>query len=209
MNHKQYFIRCLTIFLVMLIVAGCTATEADLSATVAPQACPTSEPQSCPTAIAQTCSTAEPQSCPTPAVQEVPMRSSFRGQVLGKANAIITFEPGDKCSLKALIPVGKVDGLLIEVVANDNAYQDYIVWIYYLDPGKTLEDLKTQDTSPYIPASFIHIMGAVLATPMSRTTYASQITIDADQGPIYFTCQIYGPGPRKMIDHLGPLEIRQ
>jgi hypothetical protein len=201
MNHKKHTLLVIIFILAMLVVSGCAPPQAT--------PCPTSEPQSCPTAIAQTCPTAEPQSCPTAAAQAVPGRSGFRGQVAVETNAVITFDPGDKCSMRVLNQVIKEDGLLIEVVANDNAYQDYIVWIHYLDPGKTLEDLKTQATDPITPPSFLHILGAVLASPMSRTTYAGQITIDAEQGPIYFTCQVYGPGPRKNIDQLGPLEIKQ
>ncbi len=185
MNHKKSASLAIAFVMAMLVVSGCAP----------PQAAP--------------CPTSESQSCPTTTAQAVPRRSGFRVQVASMVNAVITFEPGDKCSMQALNQVVKEDGLLIEVVADDNAYQDYIVWIHYLDPGKTLEDLKTQATDPIKPPSFLHIIGAVLATPMSRTTYAGQITIDADQGPIYFTCQVYGPGPRKMIDHLGPLEIRE
>ena len=201
MNQKRRAALVIVLVLAIVAVSGCAPPQAT--------PCPTSEPQSCSTAIVQTCPTAEPQSCPTAAAQAVPGRSGFRAQIASMVNAVITFEPGDKCSMRALNQVIKEDGLLIEVVANDNAYQDYIVWIHYLDPGKTLEDLKTQATDPITPPSFLHILGAVLASPMSRTTYAGQITIDADQGPIFFTCQVYGPGPRKNIDHLGPLEIKQ
>lgn len=209
MNHKQFLVRGITFILVVLVVAGCTATKADVSATVAPQTCPTAEIKSCPTAIAQACPTAESHSCPTAAAQVMPERSGFRKLASATANAIITFEPGDKCSMRVLKTVVIDADLRIELEINDNAYQDYIVWIYYLDPGMTLDDLKTQDTDPITPAPFIHIAGAMLATPMSRTLYVGKVTINPAQGPFYFTCQVDGPGPRKMIDHLGPLEIRQ
>jgi len=97
-------------------------------------------------------------------------------------------------------------GLAIDVVAKDHGYQNYIVFISYLDPGKTLDDLK-KTTDPINPPSWLHLMGAVLATPMSRTAYMDSETIDAARGPIYFTCQVEGPVARKFIDQLGPLEF--
>ncbi len=208
MNHKHYFFRSVILLLVMLIVGGCAATEADVSATLAPQTCPTAEPLSCPSVATQVCPTNGPQSCPNAAIQAVPARSSFQSTVASMVNATITFEAGDKCSIQIYNPVQKANGLKFEVVVNDNTYQDYIVWFYYVDAGKTLEDLKTQDPGPFTPAPFIHLLGAQLATPMSRTFYASPpLASDANQGPIFFTCQVDGPVPRKQIDHLGPLEV--
>lgn len=185
MNHKWSITVGIAFVLLMLVGSGCAT-----SPTVTP------------------CPTAEALSCPTPgAAQTVPDRSGFRSQAAGEANAIITFEAGDNCSMIVHNSISKNEGLMIEVVADDNAYKDYIVWIHYLDPGKTIEDLQ-KSTDPITPPDFLHIIGAVIGTPMSRTTYFSQIAIDVEQGPIYFTCQVYGP-PRKMIGHLGPLELTE
>ena len=186
MNYKYLFARSITVVLAVLVIAGCAASAAP---TTAP--CPTSAPQSCPTAAAQT----------------MPEISGFRWSVAGSANAIITFGPGDKCSMQVVNQVKEGEGLALDVVANDHAYQNYIVFISYLDSGKTLEDLKNY-TDPINPPSWLHIMGAVLATPMSRTAYMDAETIDAARGPIYFTCQVEGPVARKFIDQLGPLEIK-
>jgi len=137
----------------------------------------------------------------------MPMMSGFRWEIADASDAIITFEAGDKCTLQVVNPVNEGSTLLIDVVANDDTYMDYIVWIEYLDPGKTLEDMKLL-TDPINPPAWLHIVGAILTTPMSRAAYGgSQVMIDKAQGPIYFTCQADGPVPRKFIDHVGPLTI--
>lgn len=95
---------------------------------------------------------------------------------------------------------------MIDVVAHDNAYLNYIVWIAYLDPGKTIDDLKKQ-TDPINPPSYMHFIGAVLATPMSRTSFVDMHEIDPSKGPLYFTCQVEGPVTRKFVGQLGPLKV--
>lgn len=187
MNHRKIIARGITLILVMIMLAGCTA----------PAAAPT----------AATCPTSASQSCPTAAAQAMPEISGFRWSMAGLANAIITFEPGDKCSMQVVSQVKEGEGLVVDLVAKDHAYQNYIVWISYLDPGTTLEDMKNY-TDPINPPSWLNIIGAVMATPMSRAFYADMETIDAARGPIYFTCQVEGPVARKFIDQLGPLEIK-
>jgi hypothetical protein len=181
MNHKKQTSLVIIFVLAMLVVSGCAPPQAT--------PCPTREPQSCPTASAQT----------------LPKMSGWRSLIDGIANAIVTFEPGDKCSMKIISSVTTV--LRFDVVANDNAYQNYVVWLQTLDPGKTLEDLK-QLTDPINPPSWLHIKGVVVTTPLSRAYYADVEKFDATQGPIYLTCQVEGPGARKFIDHLGPLEVK-
>lgn len=187
MNHRKIIARGITLILVMIMLAGCAA----------PAVVPTTAP----------CPTSAPQSCPTAAAQAMPEISGWRWAVAAEDNAIITFGPGDTCSMKVVNQVFEGEGLAIDVVANDHAYQNYIVWIVTLDPGKTLEDLK-KTTDPITPPSWLHLIGAVLATPMSRATYLDSETIDAARGPIYFTCQVEGPVARKFIDQLGPLEVK-
>lgn len=181
MNHKMSF-TC-GILLVMAVILAACAT---------PQATP--------------CPTSEPQTCPTTAAAAMPEMTGWRWKMAKEANAIITFEPGDKCSMQFVRKVVGGGQLAVDVVANDNAYQNYVVWILTLDPGKTLDDMK-KITNPLGPPTWAHIKAAVLASPMSRAFYADAETIEAAEGPIYFTCQVEGPVNRKFIDHLGPLEF--
>ncbi len=182
MNRKT-ILTCLVLGLLVIITTAC--------ATPQPTPCPTSQPQSCPTA----------------ASLAMPEISGFRWAYAGESNAIITFGAGDKCTVQLIRPVVKEDDLRFDVVANDSTYQDYIVWVSYLDPGKTLDDLKSY-TDPTIPPTWLHVIGGVLTTPMSRAESRSQLAIDSTQGPLYFICQVNGPVARKTIDYLGPLEWR-
>ncbi len=161
----------------------------------------------CTTPQATSCPTSQPQSCPTAAVQAMPEISGFRFAYAGESNAIITFTAGDKCTLQVVRPVEKENDLRFDVVANDNTYQDYMVWVAYLDPGKTLDDLNSY-TDPSGPPTWLHVIGGVLTTPLSRAESRSQLAIDSTQGPLYFICQVNGPVARKTIEYLGPLKWR-
>ncbi len=180
MNRKTILTRVILLIL-MVITTACA------------------KPQSTP------CPTSQPQSCPTAASLAMPEISGFRWAYSGESNAIITFEAGDKCTLQVVRPVSKEDDLRFDVVANDNTYQDYIVWVSYMDPGKTLDDLNNW-SDPVIPPSWLHVFGGVLTTQMSRALSRSALAIDSSQGPLYFVCQVNGPVARKTIDYLGPLE---
>ena len=190
MNNKKLLAQITSIFLVTLILTGCAASGADLGVAVAPQTCPTSAPQFCPTAAA-------------PAM---PGTSVFQWELAGAANAIITFQPGDKCTMQVNSPLKDGQGLIVEVVVKDNTYQDYLVWLATVDPGTTLEDLQSY-TDAINPPGWMNLFGGISATPMSRMVYVDTETISAAQGPIYFTCQADGPATRKFIGHLGPLEF--
>ena len=190
MNNKKLLAQITSIFLVTLILTGCAATEADLGVAVAPQTCPTSAPLFCPTAAA-------------PAM---PGTSVFQWELAGAANAVITFQPGDKCTMQVNSPLKDGQGLIVEVVVKDNTYQDYLVWLATVDPGTTLEDLQSY-TDAINPPGWMNLFGGISATPMSRMVYVDTETISAAQGPIYFTCQVDGPGARKFIGHVGPLEF--
>ena len=190
MNNKKLLTRIIIIFQVMLTVSGCSASGADLGVAVAPQTCPTSASLFCPTAAA-------------PAMPET---SVFQWELAGAANAVITFQPGDKCTMQVNSPLKDGQGIIVEVVVKDNTYQDYLVWVETLDPGKTLEDLQSY-TDAINPPGWMNLFGGISATPMSRMVYLDPETISAAQGPIYFTCQADGPGARKSIGHVGPLEF--
>jgi hypothetical protein len=205
MNHRQFFTKGMMLILALL-VAACTAPKATPASTSEPQSLLASDPSACPTCAPQACQTSASQTCPTEAAQAMPEISSFRWTMASMAHAIITFEPGDKCSMKVNKMLTDGEGLMIDVVVNDNTYQDYSVWIVYVDPGKSLNDLKKL-TDPITPPDWVHIIGAVMSTPMSRTYYVDTEITPSAQGPIYFTCQADGRVARKFIDHVGPLKF--
>jgi len=180
------------IFLIgMLLVTSCSAPQEVFNPTSAGSSCPTSAPVY----------------CPTPAAQAMPEITFWRTSLAGMAHAILTFDKNDKASYQRTgVPLNGNGELFIDVVAKDNAYLNYVVWIVTLDPGKTIDDLKNW-TNPITPATWINIIGAVVTTPMSRALYVDAETINADEGPIYFVLQVEGPGARKFIDHFGPLEF--
>jgi len=179
------------IFLIgMLMVTSCGAPQEVYN--------PSSQASSCPTSATQF--------CPTPAAQAMPEMTNWRITVAHRAGAIITFDQNDKASIQTVATFTGNSGLGIDVVANDNAYLNYIVWIETLDPGKSIDDLKKL-TNPVTPPAWAHIIGVVITTPMSRALYVGTTPIKPDNGPIYFTLQVEGPGARKFIDHLGPLEF--
>jgi len=159
-----------------------------------------------PSSQASSCPTSATLFCPTPAAQAMPEITFWRTSLAGMAHAIITFDKNDKVSMQTGAIFNRNRELMIDVVAKDNAYLNYVVWIVTLDPDKTIEDLK-KVTNPITPPTWVNIIGAVVTTPMSRAFYADKTPIKPDNGPIYFTLQVEGPGPRKIVDHLGPLEF--
>ncbi len=190
MNHKLNLTPVVLLIVVVLVVTACSAPQEVSNPTSAALACPTSAAQY----------------CPTPAAQAMPEINNWRLVVARNAQAIITFDNNDNASMQLGATFTENGGLAIDVVANDNAYLNYVVWIVTLDSGKTIDDLKKW-TNPVTPAAWIHIIGAVVTTPMSRALYADLTPIKADNGPIYFVLQVEGPGARKFIDHFGPLEF--
>ena len=200
MNHKQILTRGIALILVMLVVAACTAPSA------AP--CPTIAPQSCPTNASQSCPTNAPQSSPTAAMQAVPEMNAWRwGFTGGSANVIITFEPGDKCSMDIIQPITGSDWntLNYEIVVNDQTYQNYLVDSFTVDPGITLEEMEASPGPPAPPPPWMHLKEVTFVNPMSRTLQAAAITIT--EGPFYFVCNVQGPDDLKIIKILGPLEV--
>jgi hypothetical protein len=207
MNHKLILTRVIALIVVMLVVAGCTAPKAE--------ACPTTSPQSCPTTEAQSCPTSAPLSCPTTAAQAVPEMSAWRLGFTGNIpiNVIITFEPGDKCSMEVINPVGFSyfnplwNQLSYDIVVNDQTYQNYVVWVYSADPGTTQAemDAPTPDPSLGEPPSWMNIIAGDVIYPMTRTFHTS--AIDITEGPLYFSCLAQGPDKIKIIGDLGPLNV--
>jgi hypothetical protein len=203
MNHNKFVIRTIALILVTVVVAGCA------SPTATP--CPTAVPQQCPTAAMQECPTAAVQSCPTAAAQAMPEVNAWRSGYI-PANVIITFDPGDKCSMKVIHPITGSDWntswnqLTYNIVVNDQTYQNYVMWIETLDPGKTLADLEAiPPTSTNTPPYYVHLLQADIVNPGSRTFHYGPV--DNTEGPLYFTCMVQGPGGLRIISQLGPLEM--
>ena len=84
------------------------------------------------------CPTAEPKSCPTAASQTGSAINNWRWQ-FSSAAKVITYEPGDKCSKEIINPITD-PGMNYAIVVNDQTYQNYVVSMFTLDPGKTLKD---------------------------------------------------------------------
>lgn len=193
MNYKQFVTRGIVLALVLLLSA-CTSPKTTSDST--------SDLQSCPTA--------EPQSCPTAAVQAIPEMNAWRlGWTRDAANVIITFEPGDKCSMDIIHPITGNDWntLNYEIVVNDQTYQNYLVDAFTVDPGMTPEDILNAPppVSSSIPPSYVHLKEVTFINPMSRTLQAAEITIT--EGSFYFICSVQDPGDLRIIASLGPLEV--
>ncbi len=209
MNHKLIMTRAIAFIVVMLVVTGCATPQVEPSPTNAPQSCPTNAPQSCPNSEPQSCPTTASLSCPTAAAQALPEMNAWRWVwTRDSTNVIITFEPGDKCSMEVTNPITGYDWntLTYEIVVNDQTYQNYLVDAFTVDPGKTPGDiLNTPPVSSSIPPSYVHLKEVTFLNPMSRTLQAAEITMS--EGPFYFVCSVQGPDALRIIETLGPLEV--
>lgn len=199
MNHKLILTRGIALIMVMLVVTGCAT----------PQAAP------CPTAIPQSCPTIASQSCPTAAAQALPETNAWRWGYTGgiPLNVVITFDPGDKCSMEVVNPLAGSyfnslwNQLSYDIVVNDQTYQNYIVFVYSADPGTTQAEMDAPGPDPSLgePPSWMNIITGDVIYPMTRTFHTS--AIDITEGPLYFTCLAQGPDKLKVIGDLGPLEV--
>lgn len=138
----------------------------------------------------------------------VPEMNTWRsGYNTSYTNARITFKPGDKCGLEQLRPTANNE-LFLEVVVNDQKYENYSVVAESLVEGKTVKDLQDytqKNPESIIPPYFVNLEAAQIVSPMSRTlAYAHLPT-----GSIYFTCIIQGPDKQRSIENLGPVEIME
>ncbi|MFZ0534649.1 MAG: hypothetical protein WAM09_15850 [Anaerolineales bacterium] len=206
MNHKLILTRGIALILVMLVVTGCATPQAKPCPTSAPQACPTTELPSFPTSV--------PQSCPTAAGQAVPEMNTWRWNYAGgiPTNIIITFDPGDKCSMEIVNPVyvsyfsKSWNQVSYEIVVNDQTYENYVVWVGSNDPGTTqaqMDAVDPNDTSS--PPSWVNLIQGTIVYPMSRTFHTG--AIDITEGPLYITCMVQGPDALRVIGALGPLNV--
>jgi hypothetical protein len=124
-----------------------------------------------------------------------------------EANVIITFDPGDKCSMEVIHPITGSDWntLTYEIVVNDQTYKNYLVDTFTVDPGMTLAEIEAGSTSSSIPPPYVHLKEVVFVNPMTRTLHASAVSIT--EGPLFFVCSVQGPGAQRIIEFLGPLEV--
>ncbi len=168
-------------------------------------ACATPKTGSVPTPAVQSCPTTSPLSCPTSAVKANPLTNAWRwGGNSSNVNVIITFNPGDQCSMDIINPI-EGGAMRYEIVTNDQTYQNYVIWTVTLAPGKTIEDLKAAPRDPYNPPSFVSsLVNGNIVSPMSRAWIFS--LPDTTKGPFYFGCMVQGPQDIKIIGYLGPVE---
>jgi hypothetical protein len=193
MNHKQILTRGIALILVILFVAGCAASTAT--------PCPTTAPQSCPTAAMQECPAAGVQSCPTAGAQAMPETDAFRKN-LGW-NVIFTFDPGDKCSMQIIHQPSTAE-FQYEIVVNDQAHLNYMVYGGTLNPGHTIsevEEYNRLNPNTRVPPPMMTMQLYNVVNPMSTTLNIVTYTGD----PIYFTCLTEGPDAHQAIASFDPL----
>jgi hypothetical protein len=193
MNHNKLVIPAIALILVTLVVVGCAAPTAT--------PCPTAVPQSCPTAAKQECPSAVVQSCPTAGAQAMPETDAFRKN-LGP-NVIFTFDPGDKCSMKIIHQPSTAE-FQYEIVVNDQAHLNYMLYGGTLNPGHTIAEVEeynraNPNTREPPPMMTMQLYNAV--NPMSTTHNIVTYTGD----PIYFICLTEGPDKHQVIATFDPL----
>lgn len=189
MNHKQFLIYPLILFLAIALGA-CSTSQATLSPTQESQSCPTQQPQSCPTAVAHL----------------PPEINAWRQSITGMGNIIFTFEPGDKCSMKIISKVSSAQWAY-DIVVNDDAHLNYGVGGFTINDGYTKADLDEWNLAhpnSQTPAPMTTLFFYSVANPMSRTftgvTYTGK--------PIYFVCITQGPDAHQEIESFdAPLEV--
>ena len=195
MNHNKFVIRAISFILVMLVVAGCAVPTAT--------PCPTAVPQSCPTAAKQECPTAGVQSCPTTAAQVMPEIDPFRANLSRVPNVRFTFDPGDKCSMK-IIQQPSTAEFQYEIVVNDQAHLNYMVYGGTLNPGATIaevEEYNRLNPNTKVPPPMMTMQLYNAVNPMSTTLNIVTYTGD----PIYFVCLTEGPDKHQVIASFDPL----
>jgi hypothetical protein len=193
MKTKRSFSPVILLICAAIVLAGCASPTAEASTV------------SIPTSVPLTCPTTEPLSCPTPLAQLPPAPDEWRQGWSNESEVVITFDPGDKCSVDVKSPITE-PGWFYEVVVNDTTYQNYVVIAMTLEDGKTLKDLEEYHKTPagsQAPPPFAKMIYLNIVPAMSSTLNAVEYTGD----PLYFSCIVEGPGPQKVIDEFGPVEV--
>ena len=197
---KRYTLMVLSLFIIMsMVLAACQQP------TVAPTEEPpvVVEPTEEPVVVEQT---EEPVVVePTEEPKELGTENDFRNEEFGNwANAEIIFEPGDKCTLK-VIKDASDDLVQIKILVKDDTYDNYLIVVYTLKEGYTIEDIKELDTVSNPPYGTIMVSHYVFDP--GSATFIRFWGVDA--GELYFTCQVQGPDAWKNIERgLGPLVVK-
>jgi hypothetical protein len=185
MNHKALIVRGMSFLLAAIFLAGCASPTP--AATPAP--CPTSAPLACPTGLAQL--------PPKPNDYRIGFSNDY-------TNVVITFDPGDKCSMDIRKAVNDPTWSY-EIVVNDDNYQNYVVTAFSVDEGKTLKDIedynKTDTTNT--PPSWSQLKTIDIVEPLSNSFHGVTIT----GRPVYFVCFVQGPAGQRAIGEFGPVKV--
>ena len=189
MNHNRFITRVIPLIMVLVMLAGCGSAKVS-------DPCPTIEPQLCPTAVAQEC----PECAPASAFVPINKNTWF-SRLATETDFTITFDPGEKCSMKGVSSHGK--GLInYDLIVNDQSHQTYALVILTLDEGKTLDDLKAYTSTTAAP-SWTNPVQYDYETPGSYSHHK----INVSEGPLYFVCFYGDKQIPVIIGHFGPLEI--
>ncbi len=133
----------------------------------------------------------------------MPEIDAFRKNLSSMPNVIFTFDPGDKCS-KQIRSKPYTAEFIYEIVVNDQAHLNYMLFGMTLNPGVTKADVdarmqKNPNSTTPPPMMTMQLYDAV--NPMSRTFHAVMYTGD----PIYFSCLTEGPDAHQVIASFDPL----
>ena len=127
--------------------------------------------------------------------------SRFSSAVLAE----ITFEPGDKCTLK-INNDAQHNEVALKILVKDDTYENYMIAVSTMDEGYTLEDLKSYQSAQVAPP-YTDLIAYYVFDPGSAMILLDN-TMNMDWGgELYFTCQVQGPDAWKNIDSLGPLWV--
>jgi hypothetical protein len=192
MDHRKLSIYSILI-IAAIILSGCATTTPEVTTAATAEA-----PQECPTSV--------PQECPAEAVEPQAMNQWRWGYTKDLANVIITFDPGDKCSLELIKPT-EDNGLAFDLVVNDQTYENYAVAIVSLEEGKGINDLeayhKEGGASYQNPPPWSNLEEIEIVQPMSRTFHAVHVLTS----PLYFVCLVQGPENQRVIEEFDGIDI--
>jgi len=118
-------------------------------------------------------------------------------------NFVITFEPGDKCTL-TVYSNPRANSFAYTILVKDDTYDNYLVAIDSLDEGYTIDDLKAYKPA-HIPPRFANLISYHAVDPDS-TTFLGEVH-NIEPGDYYITCQVQGPDSHKNLEVLGPVHV--
>jgi hypothetical protein len=202
MNHKPYLIRNLTLILVMLFMAGCTAGKADLSATLAPLSCPTAEPLACPTSEPLSCPTA-PACEPTAAVQIPSGEYRWSVTLQGESVIDITFDQDEKCTIDTH-GIYNSGMHYYNIKVRDQAHATYAVVFHTFDEGKTLADMQAYPKTAIGAPSWAHVFRENYVGPGTNSYYNEEFPDDM----VYISCFVSTQSGLLRILDYGPVKFK-